>query len=58
MAAAVSSSVARTRMLVRGIVTGRAVRLRLGGASVGISGLKRRYHASSVLQGLKLHAYL
>ena len=54
-AAAVSSSVSVTsRVLVRGIATGRVGPQRVVGAAVGTSIPRRRYHVSSVSRGMKL----
>lgn len=60
MAVAVCSSVSgTTRVLVRGIATGRVVSLRLGVGvhAVGVSGFKRRFHISPVSQGLMLRRF-
>ena len=51
MAAAVTS-----RIFMRGIATGKVI-LRLEGHALRTSGLKRRFHVSTVSQGLKLCAY-
>lgn len=55
MAAAVCSPVSGVlRMLARCVATGRVVPLRLVGPAVGTSYFRRRFHVSSVSQGLKL----
>jgi len=55
---AVCSSVSgTTRMLIRGIATGRMVPLRLGVPAVGTSRFERRFHVGPVSQGLKLYRF-